>query len=648
MKKINIYSFTDEQINRFGESDIIAIKKTLLFFLVFVPLYSFTQSGPAGIGNAANNVLWLKADAGTSSIIDGDAISSWTDQSGNSNTVSQANTVRQPLFRTNIINGFPAIQFDNNLGNNDKLQGADSPTLDNTSGLTVFTVTQPTNLDGAARTIISKRVNVGLDQSYMLFYYTGNRLYTDVVSNNDRFDTNPTSFANNTNYILNLVYDGSLAAANRCKIYSGENLIKTASESSSSIPDYNSPLVIGATHDVDNRPFGGYISEIIIYREALSDVKRIIVDNYLSSKYNINLVANDFYSGDLPANGNFDRHVAGIGKSSAGNENTSFDPSAAQGMGITYVSGFNNGDYLFAGNNLAENDNIYTDISVLSGGPVQARWDRIWYLDVTNTSSGILSNLTFDLSDGGFSGSASNVSGYVLLYRSVNSGNWSIVANATSIAGDQITFANYSFDDNSDDGFYTIGITDFASNLPIELTYFDAYYSDEKVIVNWQTASEINNDYFIVERSSDGINFEPILFTDGAGNSNSILEYTETDFNPLQGTSYYRLKQTDFNGVSSFSNIKVVKTYPVLAGELNLFPNPTDGAFHLMLSGFGDEEILVVLRDMAGKEFYSKIIITSTDNHIEAIDPSEKLQPGIYFVTASAKNELYSQKLIIK
>jgi hypothetical protein len=72
-------------------------------------------------------------------------------------------------------------------------------------------------------------------------------------------------------------------------------------------------------------------------------------------------------------------------------------------------------------------------------------------------------------------------------------------------------------------------------------------------------------------------------------------------FNPLQGTSYYRLKQTDFNGISYYSDIKVVKTYPVLAGELNLYPNPTDGAFHLLLSGFGDEEILVVLRDMAGK-----------------------------------------------
>jgi glycine cleavage system H lipoate-binding protein len=65
----------------------------------------------------------------------------------------------------------------------------------------------------------------------------------------------------------------------------------------------------------------------------------------------------------------------------------------------------------------------------------------------------------------------------------------------------RLHFENFSFDDNSDDGYYTIGITDFASNLPIELTYFDAYFSNESVIVNWQTASETNNDYFIVERS---------------------------------------------------------------------------------------------------------------------------------------------------
>jgi hypothetical protein len=70
--------------------------------------------------------------------------------------------------------------------------------------------------------------------------------------------------------------------------------------------------------------------------------------------------------------------------------------------------------------------------------------------------------------------------------------------------------------------------------------------------------------------------------------------------------------------------------------------------FISFLANSEDEEILVVVRDMNGKEFFSKIFITSTDQHIEAMDLSGKLSTGVYIVTASSKNELYSQKLIVK
>ena len=179
------------------------MKANLLFsILITLSLTSSSQSGPAGVGTSATNGLWLKVDAGTSTTTDGVGISSWVDQSGNGNTVSQATANQQPLYRTNILNGVAAIQFDNNNVTNDKLQGLDASSLDNTTGVTIFTVTRPTNLDGGARSIISKRTNVGVNQAYMFFYYNGNYIHTDVVTNNNRFDTNPTTFANNNNYIL--------------------------------------------------------------------------------------------------------------------------------------------------------------------------------------------------------------------------------------------------------------------------------------------------------------------------------------------------------------------------------------------------------------------------------------------------------------
>src|SRR5690606_25858411 len=89
------------------------------------------------------------------------------------------------------------------------------------------------------------------------------------------------------------------------------------SESASTIPDYNSPLILGSTNIGDSRAFGGYMSEIIIYRKSLNITERIIVNNYLSAKYNIPLSSNDLYLMDNPANGNYDHDVAGIGRLTA-------------------------------------------------------------------------------------------------------------------------------------------------------------------------------------------------------------------------------------------------------------------------------------------------------------------------------------------
>lgn len=92
--------------------------------------------------------------------------------------------------------------------------------------------------------------------------------------------------------------------------------------------------------------------------------------------------------------------------------------------------------------------------------------------------------------------------------------------------------------------------------LPVELLYFDGRLNkNKKVDLTWATASEINNDYFNIERSQDGKNWETIDRVEGAGNSNQKLNYQTKDSNPYEGVSYYRLKQTDFDGSFEYSNI---------------------------------------------------------------------------------------------
>jgi hypothetical protein len=93
------------------------------------------------------------------------------------------------------------------------------------------------------------------------------------------------------------------------------------------------------------------------------------------------------------------------------------------------------------------------------------------------------------------------------------------------------------------------------TELPIELLYFNAFPKNGWVELNWATASELNNNYFTVERSADGFNWEEVLQTPGAGTTTLQSNYTKFDTRPLSGLSYYRLKQTDMDGKFSYSNI---------------------------------------------------------------------------------------------
>ncbi|HLP12341.1 MAG TPA: T9SS type A sorting domain-containing protein [Flavobacteriales bacterium] len=623
---------------------------SLAFGLNLFVICAIAQTGPAGVGTSTNNSLWLKANAGTSTTTSGAAISTWSDASGNGNDVTQATAAQRPTYATNVMNGFPAVLFDNNTtaGQNDYMSGVDASNLDNTNGFTLFTVTRMNNL-GDARSILAKRTNVGVNQAYMFFYYTSNYMYIDIESNDDRWSTTPTAFTTGTNYMLDLYYDGT-SADPRSRVYSAGSLVKTGTESATSLIDYASPFLIGSTHIGDNRPFGGYMAEIIFYREALNDARRIIVNNYLSSKYNITLAANDFYLGDTPGNGDFDYDVAGIGQSGAGSSNAQFATSASAGMGITYKSGFDNGDYILAGHKLVTNSTISTDIAVVSGGPLTHRWERIWYIDVTNTSTSILGDVVFDMSDGGSTATPAVASNYKLLYRATNSGSWTIAATASSIAGDKITFTDFNFSGNAQDGYYTIGtINTGASPLPIELISFNAYPDGDKIDLAWTTAAEINNAYFTIERSKDGELWAEITKVTGAGNSNQQIDYFDVDYTPLKGTSYYRLKQTDFDGRFTYSQIVVVKNGEVsFNGDITPFPNPNDGnSFNLEFTGFSDEEVLLVVKDIQGKSYFSKMYVVSDHANVVAISLEQKLPAGAYLVVASTDDNLVSKRIIV-
>lgn len=191
--------------------------------------------------------------------------------------------------------------------------------------------------------------------------------------------------------------------------------------------------------------------------------------------------------------------------------------------------------------------------------------------------------------------------------------------------------------------------------LPIELVEFTGYPRDGYVELYWKTATQINNDYFVVEKSKDGTNWQQLAVVKGAGNAYFPIEYIETDMYPYIGFNYYRLKQVDYDGTYTYSSIIAVEFKRSYASgsensEPVIFPNPVEQGKELNIK-FANwyTEALVVLRDMNGKEVFSKVIVFEENNTLYAIPIDEKIVPGVYLVVASSnRNILFSRKVIVK
>ena len=590
---------------------------------IFATFFSIGQTGPAGVGTSATNVLWLKADAGTSTTNNSVPVSYWNDQSGNGISLTQSSPSQQPNYVSSLMNGYPALEFDNvnTGGQNDYFSTPDNSIFDNTNGYSFFTVTRMKGL-GDAQSIISKRVNVGNEEAFMIFYYTGNKMTVDIDNDNNRFSNSMVSTIN-TNKIYDVFYDGSLPAGIRTTIFDQEQLQTTSTESSATVADKNSPLIIGSTHIGDPRAFNGYISEIIMYRTKVNDAQRAIINNHLSAKYDIALTSNDLYVGDNPSNGNYDRNVAGIGQDANGGNNTQFAPSACAGMGIQSVSGLDNNDYILAGHAFPANSEITTDIAGITG-PNVSRWQRIWYIDITNTGTPNVTNITFNMNDGNMTGvNLGQVSNYVLVYRAMQTGPWTEIATASSVTANQIFFNNQSL---TLDGYYTLATKDFtASPLPVELINFKASLNGKAVDLMWQTESENNSDHFEVQRSENGTQWTPLGNVPAHGFSQSVINYSFEDQNPLFEVSYYRLKQVDLNGAYRFSDIRVINN-PQPKNTVILFPNPAGNGTVNIRSEQPISSITVY--DAFGKIVFETSV---NDEHTHSFD-TLSFAPGIYWV----------------
>ncbi len=180
--------------------------------------------------------------------------------------------------------------------------------------------------------------------------------------------------------------------------------------------------------------------------------------------------------------------------------------------------------------------------------------------------------------------------------------------------------------------------------LPVQLIYFDVSKEEDGVYVSWSTASEINNDYFEVQQSNDGITWKTISKVEGAGNSTNVLYYSivDSDINGYE-VKYYRLKQVDFDGTQAFSALREIYFDESKSNELNTFDNGGHIVVDVQQVGIFEVQIF----DANGALVYQQSLNNSKGDSLLFIE-NQPLAKGLYFVRAFNAKTSLSKKLLIR
>lgn len=195
----------------------------------------------------------------------------------------------------------------------------------------------------------------------------------------------------------------------------------------------------------------------------------------------------------------------------------------------------------------------------------------------------------------------------------------------------------------------TILIVEAVSPLPIELTEFSGKTIKDKVQLNWTTLSETDNDFFEIERSRDGSEFEKIGIREGKGNVQTQHHYDLIDERPFIGKNYYRLKQIDIDGSFSYSHIIVVTVKPNRVDPVNIYPNPViDNVFFTQISSEIKTPFTIELFDLNGKLVLQKSSEVDANESLVFEVSTSGLANGIYICKTTHLTGTTSKKIVLQ
>ncbi len=186
------------------------------------------------------------------------------------------------------------------------------------------------------------------------------------------------------------------------------------------------------------------------------------------------------------------------------------------------------------------------------------------------------------------------------------------------------------------------------SPLPVELVGFNVMLKGESVEISWSTATEINNDYFTIEKSADAVNYEYVDEVTGAGNSNSLKTYNYIDDSFSDGVTYYRLKQTDFDGEFIYFPPKSINQEE-LNDDFNIIsvgPNPFSHKFSINIQSEKGGVAELTLSDLNGNNIHTSQIGINEGRTTYTYMQGGKLASGTYIINLLKEGKKLSYKIV--
>ena len=224
------------------------------------------------------------------------------------------------------------------------------------------------------------------------------------------------------------------------------------------------------------------------------------------------------------------------------------------------------------------------------------------------------------------------------------SGSYTNIGNSANTASSVTSATSY----NPSNGDYLALVSTSGNSLPVKWSSFNVMKSLDASILRWATASETNNSFFEVQRSADGKTFEAIGKVKGSGNSNKTMNYSFTDKDIATGkTTFYRLKQIDFDGKAEYSKTVSITNTLTKAGISNTLPNPFNTDLNITLQSANATSATVVIMDMIGKMHHSSTEQLQAGTNVISVNTSD-MPDGIYFVRVTYNGETYTQKVVKK